>query len=103
MAAQDAAFNKFKFNTNANYYLPTKWEKEINVGDLSKLKIYVNCTDYFQARNINMFTNYILKFFSTKTIDKWLDNCNMSFYQNQLNFAVWCATSGCGVCRTLKF
>jgi hypothetical protein len=21
----------------------------------------------------------------------------MSFYQNQLNFAVWCATSGCGV------
>jgi hypothetical protein len=65
MAAQDTAFNKFKFkfNTNINYYLPTKWEKEINVGDLTKLKIYVNCTDYFQARNINMFTNYILTFF----------------------------------------
>jgi hypothetical protein len=72
MAAQDAAFNKFKFNTNANYYLPTKWEKEINVGDLTKLKIYVNCTDYFQARNINMFTNYILSFFILKLLTNGL-------------------------------
>jgi len=30
-------------------------------------------------------------------INKWINGCNMTFYQNQLNFAVWCATSDCGV------
>ena len=59
--------------------------------------MYVNNLDSFQARNINIFTNYVLTFFNTDLIQKWKNSCNMTFYQNQLNFAVWCATSGCGV------
>jgi len=39
----------------------------------------------------------MLTFYNAGLIDKWLRKCDMSFYQNQLNFAVWCATSGCGV------
>lgn len=27
----------------------------------------------------------------------WRNNCDMKYWQNQLNFAVWCAKAGCGV------
>lgn len=80
-----------------NKVLPFKWDNKFDVGDLTKLKIYVNGTDSFEARNLNIFTNYVLTFFDDKTIQKWLATCDMTFYQNQLNFAVWCASSGCGV------
>jgi hypothetical protein len=65
--------------------------------NIPKLKVYVNNSEFFEARNINVFTNYMLTFYNADLIDKWLKKCDMSFYQNQLNFAVWCATSGCGV------
>ena len=97
MEDRDSAFNHFKFNPDANYGMPTKWDKKINVEDFSKLKIFVNETDSFQASNLNIFTNYVLSFFNDVSIQKWLGSCDMSFYQNQLNFAVWCASSGCGV------
>src|ERR1043166_4554671 len=77
--------------------LPFRWDNKYDVGDLTKLKIYVNEKDSFEARNLNVFTNYVLAFFDDKTIQKWLAKCDMTFYQNQLNFAVWCASSGCGI------
>ena len=64
---------------------------------LAKLKIYVNENDFFEARNINIFTNYVLTFYNASLISKWQAKCDMTFYQNQLNFAVWCASTGCGV------
>ena len=30
--------------------------------------------------------------------DSWITN-QMQFWQNQLNFAIWCATTGCGVSK----
>jgi hypothetical protein len=84
----------YKVNPEA---LPTKWDKKINMTDVTKLKIYVNSNDCFEARNLNIFTNYILTFFSADPISKWLSKCDLSFYQNQLNFAVWCASAGCGM------
>ena len=97
MGVRETTFNEFKFNPKAAYTVPMKWDKEIKTGDLSKLKIYVNEKDCFEAVNINIFTNYVLSFFNDESIQKWLATCNMSFYQNQLNFAVWCASSGCGI------
>ena len=79
------------------YELPLKWDKKFDVEDISRLKIFVNDKDSFQAKNIDIFTNYVLTFFGEKLIQKWLSSCDMSFYQNQLNFAVWCASSGCGM------
>ena len=96
MEDQVSAFNHFKFNPDANYGMPTKWDKKIKV-DFSKLKIFVNETDSFQANNLNIFTDYVLSFFSDESIQEWLGSCDMSFYQNQLNFAAWCASTGCGV------
>lgn len=97
MVVQETSFSICKVNMEAKSYLPTKWNKNLNVGDLTKLKIYVSNTESFEARNINVFTNYMLTFYNASLISKWLNKCDMSFYQNQLNFAVWCATSGCGV------
>src|SRR6185436_7344860 len=79
------------------FILSQKWDKKVDVGDLTKLKIFVNERDSFRANNLNIFTNYIITFFNTSLINKWLSGCDMTFYQNQLNFAVWCASSGCGV------
>ena len=93
----NSPFTEFKVNPSAQYYLPVKWDNEINVSDITKLKIYVNDKDSFEARNINPFTHYVLTFYNAEVISKWLSKCDMTFYQNQLNFAVWCATSGCGV------
>ena len=90
-------FTAFKVNTSAEYGLPTKWDKKVDVTDITKLKVYVNDNDFFIARNINVFKHYILTFLNADLIGKWRNKCDMSFYQNQLNFAVWCATSGCGV------
>ena len=67
--------------------------------NIPKLKVHVNDREFFEAQNINVFTNYMLTFYNAAMIDKWLSKCDMSFYQNQLNFAVWCATSGCGVSK----
>src|SRR5271155_1189512 len=97
MVGQDTAFNQFKFNPMAVYGMPVKWDKEIKDQNLSKLKIDVNENDFFEANSINIFTNYVLSFFNDESIQKWLGSCNMIFYQNQLNFAIWCASSGCGV------
>ena len=90
-------FTWYEVNPASKYYLPTKWDKQIDVAGVTKLKVYVNNTDCFEARNLNIFTNYTLTFFNAGLISKWVNKCDMSFYQNQLNFAVWCATSGSGV------
>jgi len=57
----------------------------------------VNNKDFFEARNLNAFTNYVITFLKIDLINKWLAKFDMTFYQNQLNFAVWCATACCGV------
>ena len=59
--------------------------------------MYVNEQDSLVAKNLNVFLNYVLSFNSAAAVDKWRNNCNMNFYQNQLNFAVWCASFGCEV------
>jgi len=98
MVAQESdTFTEFKVNTSVHYNPPTKWNKNVDVADITKLKVYVNGNDFFEARNINVFTHYVLTFYNADLVSKWQTKCDMSFYQNQLNFAVWCATAGCGV------
>src|SRR5271170_5417723 len=92
MEDRGRAFNQFKFNPDASYGMLIKWGKQIRINNFSKLKIYVNETDSFQANNLNIFTNYVLSFFNDNSIQKWLGSCNMSLYQNQLNFC-------CVVCK----
>jgi len=68
-SATQKTFNKweFKLNTAVRYHLPGKWNKK-KLDDLTLLKIYVNEQDSFVARNLNVFTNYVLSFHSTAAV-----------------------------------
>ena len=61
--------------------------------------IQVNKHNNFTVRFPNIWMNYKLPLVrDAEVYSDWLDN-QMQFWQNQLNFAVWCATSGCGVSK----
>ena len=68
-----------------------------------ELKIYVTPTDYFTTKFRQIFTNTKITFTSAKYAKKWLGGPHMSFWPQQLNLALWCATTGCGVSREMLF
>ena len=68
-----------------------------------QLKIYVTPTDYFTTKFRQIFTKTQIKFTQAKYARKWLGKPDMSFWPQQLNFALWCATTGCGVSREMLF
>ena len=64
---------------------------------LKRLNIYATPTDYFSVPVRDIFTNTVIKHTSSKESHEWLAGPNMRYWPQQLNFAVWCATTGCGV------
>ena len=68
-----------------------------------EIKIYVTPTDYFTTKFRQIFTKTQIKFTTAKYARKWLAKPDMSFWPQQLNFALWCATTGCGVSREMLF
>ena len=67
------------------------------------MKIYVTPTDYFTTQFRQIFAKTQIKFTTAKYARKWLAKPDMSFWPQQLNFALWCATTGCGVSREMLF
>jgi hypothetical protein len=60
-------------------------------------EIYVTKMESFSVTFLNIFDRYILPHVTTDaTVQEWKAH-PMKFWQNQLNFAVWCASGGCGV------
>ena len=45
----------------------------------------------------NVFTKTVVPFWSSKQAYAWLRGPNYKYWPQQLNFAVWCATCGCGI------
>ena len=68
-----------------------------------EIKIYVTPTDYFTTKFRQTFTKTKTKFTTAKYARKWLAKPDMSFWPQQLNFALWCATTGCGISREMLF
>ena len=68
-----------------------------------EMKIFVTPTDYFPTKFRQIFTKTQIKFTTSKNARKWLAKPDMSFWPQQLNFAVWCATTGCGISREMLF
>ncbi len=61
--------------------------------------IRANRKKSFRVRFPNIWESYKLpKITNPEIYDRWLDS-QMIFWQMQLNFAIWCATSGCGVSK----
>ena len=45
----------------------------------------------------NIFKETTISFKSAKQARRWLSGPDFRYWPQQLNFAVWCATSGCGI------
>ena len=90
----------FAFNTKAKYEPGPQKDSAGDIGNPSKGRIQVKHNDPHGSFNVeytDVFEYYKLPLvYSKKMIDTWSTH-PMQFWQNQLNFAVWCATTGCGV------
>ena len=51
----------------------------------------------------DVFTDIKLTHQSSKESHRWLNSPNMNYWPQQLNFAVWCATTGCGISSRILF
>ena len=67
------------------------------------MNIYVTPTDYLTTKFRKIFTKAKIKITTSKYARKWLAKPDMSFWQQQLNFTLWCETTGCGVSREMLF
>ena len=93
------AIEAFSFNSEAKYQPGLQHAASHDVGDLRKGPVHVQADDpqkFFEAKYPDIFEKYPLKVNSDNVIQAWRTT-PMQFWQNQLNFAVWCATTGCGV------
>ena len=66
-----------------------------------EMKIYATPDEYFTTKFREIFQKAKLKHTTGKESRKWLAGPNMSYWPQQLNFAVWCATTGCGISRDI--
>ena len=72
--------------------------KSLNLREkLKRLDIFATPADSFSVPVRDIFTNTTIKHTSSKESHEWLAGPNMRYWPQQLNFAVWCATTGCGV------
>ena len=60
----------------------------------------MNKSQSFQATFLNIFQKYSLPPINSNVLIQSWHRHPMQFWQNHLNFAVWCATTGCGVSFT---
>ena len=51
----------------------------------------------FKTKFVSIFDKYKMPLVKTDALVKSWSSAPMDWWQNQLNFAVWCATSGCGM------
>ena len=60
-------------------------------------QVYVTPSDKFTIKFRDIFSNNIIRHESGSESKKWLSGPNMNYWPQQLNFALWCATTGCGI------
>ena len=66
-----------------------------------QLNIYVTPDQYFTTKFREIFHKTKLTHHSGKESKTWLAGPNIKYWPQQLNFAVWCATTGCGISREI--
>ena len=89
----------FRYNPAANYQ-PNggRYLQVLSGKDLYKQTIVVSSKDAFPVRFPNIFVDYLLGQMraGNKLWMHW-NKALLQLWQTQLNFAVWCALSACGV------
>ena len=91
----------FRFNKDAGGYRTGGVYSQKHV-DLIHQSIGVSATQDFQVSFLNVFQQYVNPpltgniAITNAAYKSWL-HTPMKWWQSQVNFAVWCATAGCGV------
>ena len=90
----------FRYNSKAHYQ-PNRgrYHQILSGKDLYQQTIVISKDDTFPARFPNIFVDYPLgqMHVGDKLWTHW-NKAPMRLWQTQLNFAMWCASSACGVC-----
>ena len=71
--------------------------------DFSNLDIFVTPKDYFRLKFRNIFNDTQLTHHSGKESHRWMNSPYICYWPQQLNFAVWCVTTGCGISSKMLF
>ena len=70
---------------------------------LVQQEIYVTPSDKFKIKFRDIFTDTVITHRSWHESRRWLAGPNFEYFPQQLNFAFFCATTGCGVSRRILF
>ena len=95
--------NPYAFNRDASYPARAGFPRNVARKDLLEAHIQVVVPEKTGGRGDfttdveDIFSKYRLPHISSETVMGLWQTNNMGFYQNQVNFAVWCSTTGCGV------
>ena len=66
-----------------------------------KINIFVSPTEYFTTKFREIFSKTQIKHTTGKESRSWLFGPKMKYWPQQLNFALWCATTGSGISREI--
>ena len=82
------------FNSEAAYTLKDA---------LVQQEIYVTPSEKFKIKFRDIFTDTVITHRSSHESRRWLAGPNFEYWPQTLNFAFFCATTGCGVSRRILF
>ena len=89
----------FSYNPNAQYQPFGVYKtKDLDIiNQTIEVKQPSDSASSFKAKFPDVFDKNMLPYVESDAIVRAWNYTPMRFWQNQLNFAVWCATTGCGV------
>ena len=64
-------------------------------------RVYATRDEFFVKKFRDIFPQTRLKHTTSAELKTWLRSANMKYWPRQLNFAVFCATPGCGISREI--
>ena len=70
---------------------------------LVQQEIYVTPSEKFKIKFRDIFSDTVITHRSSHESRRWLAGPNFEYFPQQLNFAFFCATTGCGVSRRILF
>ena len=71
--------------------------------NLVQQEIYVTPSEKFKIKFRDIFTDTVITHRSSHESRRWLAGPNFEYWPQTLNFAFFCATTGCGVSRRILF
>ena len=66
-----------------------------------RINIFVSPTEYFVTKFREIFSKTQISHITGKESRSWLSGPKMKYWPQQLNFALWCATTGSGISREI--